>query len=269
MALEGNLSEFSIPDLIQLVDLSKKTGTIHIQGHQSGEPVEGWLHFRDGRIVGAALDQLAPYEAALTMFTLHEGEFRFYEQPIPETTISASNELLIMEGIGRQDRWQEIEQVIPTTSIVLRLVQNPDVGARDINLAADEWRVLTMINGKNTVAQIAERTGLGWYRTGEIVADLLKGGLVEKKDLSLAESLFPQLEELARGALGSSSQVLLSEAYRRVGIEPASDAATDVQVLAAIDSFEESIRLLMGRSNAMQLAERMRERAQRILSSRV
>ena len=269
MALEGLLRDLSIPDIIQLVDLSKKTGTVHIQARQSGEPVEAWIHFRDGKIVGAALDQLPPYEAALTIFTLHEGEFRLYEQPIPETTINSSNEMVIMEGIGRQDRWQEIEKIIPTPSIVLRLVQNPDMGARDINLNPEEWRVLTMINGKNTVAQISERTGLGWYRTGEIVAELLRNGLVEKKALSLAESLYPQLEEMARGALGNSSQVLLSEAYRRVGIEPTSDNASDEQVVAAIDSFEESVRLLMGRSNAQLLADRMRDHARRILDGRM
>jgi hypothetical protein len=120
---------------------------------------------------------------------------------------------------------------------------NPDSGSRDINLAADEWRVLTMINGKNTVASIAERTGLGWFRTSEIVAQLLDNGLVEKKALNLAESLFPQLEELARGALGNSSQVLLSEAYRSVGVDPTANTASNEQVMAAIASFEEAVRL--------------------------
>jgi hypothetical protein len=268
MALEGNLHEFSIPDLIQLVDLSKKTGMTHIKAQQGGDQLEGYLYFRDGRITGAALGNLEPLEAALTFFTFHEGEFRFYEQAVPPPTITASNEMIIMEGIGRQDVWMEIEKLIPTTSIVLRLVQNPDSGSRDINLAADEWRVLTMINGKNTVAHIAERTGLGHFRTSEIVATLLTNGLVEKKELNLAESLFPQLEELARGALGNSSNVLLSEAYRSVGIEPTANNATNEQVMAAIASFEESVRLLMGRGNATQLADKMRDRAQHILSGR-
>ena len=268
MALEGYLHEFSVPDLIQLVDLSKKTGMTHIQAQQGGEPVEGYLYFRDGRITGATLDEMEPLEAALTFFILHEGQFRFYDQAVPPPTITASNEMIIMEGIGRQDRWAEIEKVVPNTSIVLRLVQNPDSGSRDINLAADEWRVLTMINGKNTVASIAERTGLGWFRTSEIVAQLLDNGLVEKKALNLAESLFPQLEELARGALGNSSQVLLSEAYRSVGVDPTANTASNEQVMAAIASFEEAVRLLMGRSNATQLADKMRDRAQRILSGR-
>ncbi len=268
MALEGNLRDLSISDLIQLVDLSKKTGATHIQALQGDETVEGYLYFRDGRITGATLGNLEPLEAALTFFTFHEGQFRFYEQTPPPPTITSSNEMIIMEGIDRQDRWAEIQQFVPNTNIVLRLVQNPDTGSRDINLAADEWRVLTMINGKNSVALIAERTGLGWFRSCEIVVNLLRNGLIEKKEVNLAESLFPQFEEMARGALGNSASVLLSEAYRRVGIEPTANNATNEQVNAAISAFEESIRLLVGRPNASQLADKLRERAVRILGSR-
>ncbi|HEY1013309.1 MAG TPA: DUF4388 domain-containing protein [Herpetosiphonaceae bacterium] len=269
MALEGNLREFSIPDLIQLVDLSKKTGGIHIQAQRAGEDFEGWLYFRDGRIIGAQLGNLPALEAALTFFTFHDGPFRFYDNAtIDQPTITSSNEMLIMEGIGRQDEWEQIEQIIPSTSIVLRLVPNPEAGSSDINLAADEWRVLTMINGKNTIAQIADRTGLGTYRACQIVAALLRNGLVEKKALNLAESLFPQLEELARSALGTNSQLLLSEAYRRAGVQPAENTATNEQVMAAIAAFEEAVLRLVGRANATQLADRMRDRARSILGAR-
>jgi hypothetical protein len=68
--------------------------------------------------------------------------------------------------------------------------------------------------------------------------------------------------------LGNSSQVLLSEAYRRAGVEPTANTATNEQIMAAISSFEDAVRLLMGRGNATQLADKMRDRAQRILSGR-
>ncbi|MBP8251570.1 MAG: DUF4388 domain-containing protein [Herpetosiphon sp.] len=268
MALEGNLRDLSVSDLIQLVDLSKKTGMTHFKANQGGEIVEGQLYFRDGRITGATLGNLEPVEAALTFFTFHEGEFRFFEQAVPAPTITSSNEMIIMEGIDRQDRWAEIEKVIPNTSVILKLAQNPNNSSRDINLAADEWRVLTMINGKNSVAQIADRTGLGWFRTSEIVLHLLTNGLVEKKEINLAESLFPQFEDMAKQSLGNSAYVLLSEAYRKVGLEPTAAAISTEQVMAAITAFEESVRLLMGRGNATQLANRMRDKAQRVLGTR-
>lgn len=269
MALEGNLREFSVADLIQLVDLSKKTGGINIQGQRAGEQVEGWLYFRDGKVCGAKLGQLPPKEAALTFFTLHDGPFRFHDNVVPDhVTLSTSNEFLIIEGIEREDAWAEIERIVPSTNMVLRLVPNPESSSRDINLDADEWRVLTMINGRNTVAQIAERTGLGSFRTSQIVAELLSSGLVEKKGLNLAESLFPRLEELARSSLGNNAHVLLAEAYRRVGLQLPDNTATNEQVMAAIGFFEESTRLLMGRQSAAHLAEQMRTLARDVLVSR-
>jgi predicted transcriptional regulator len=38
-----------------------------------------------------------------------------------------------------------------------------------------------MVNGKNTVAQIAQRSGLGEGRTGEIISELLSSGLIEER----------------------------------------------------------------------------------------
>jgi hypothetical protein len=61
---------------------------------------------------------------------------------------------------------------------VFKLVPNPTAGARDINLAADEWRVLTMINGKNRLTQIAQRTGLGMELVSEIAERLMLHGLI-------------------------------------------------------------------------------------------
>ncbi len=46
MALRGNLRDFSLPDVFQLVQLSKKTGVLRIRGPQA----EGSVWFRDGDV---------------------------------------------------------------------------------------------------------------------------------------------------------------------------------------------------------------------------
>jgi hypothetical protein len=232
--------------------------------------LDGWLYFREGKIADAQLDNLPPLEAALTFFTVDQGPFKFDSNvPVADPpTITTSNEVIIMEGIGRQDSWAQIKQVVPSTNTIFKLVPNPTAGARDINLAADQWRVLTMINGKNTVAQIAQRTGLGEFRTCEIIVDLLTHGLIIKKEINLSESLYPQLEEIARESLGNAARVLLQDAYRRVRLDTQQNDTPIEQVMAAIDAFEDSVRLLMGRGNARQLADKLRSRAKDILGSR-
>lgn len=183
MALAGDLSEFPLTDLIQLVQLSKQSGGVHIRGQRSDQTLEGWLYFRDGKIIGASLPGHQPLEAVYTFFTLSSGPFRFYDDRQLETpTIHISNEVIIMEGVMRQDAWAGIQQHVPSLSLVPRLVPNPPAGSSDINVAAEEWRVLTMVNGKNSVGQIAQRSGLGEFRTCEIIAQMLQSGLIELRE---------------------------------------------------------------------------------------
>jgi len=183
-ALAGDLSEFPLTDIIQLVDLSKQTGAVVIEGNRSSKTLHGCIYFRDGKIIGAEMSGYAPLEAVYTFFTISSGPFHFHDDmQIDEPTITVSNEVIIMEGIMRQDAWQEQdeEESIPSLLMVPRLVPNPATGSSDINLQAEEWRVLTMVNGKNTVGQIAQRSGLGETRTREIIAELLSSGLIEER----------------------------------------------------------------------------------------
>lgn len=183
MALEGDLSEFPLTDIIQLVDLSKKTGAVHLKGQRGAQRMEGWLYFRDGKIIGAEMDGLPPLEAAYTFFTFSAGPFTFRDDIVlGHPTITVSNEVIIMEGIMRQDAWASIQEHIPSLSMIPRLVPNPASGTTEINLEAEEWRVLTMVNGQNTVGQIAQRSGLGEFRTCEIMAQLIANGLIEKRE---------------------------------------------------------------------------------------
>lgn len=181
-ALAGDLREFPLTDIIQLVDLSQKTGAVDIKGTRGTQEFQGRIFFHDGNIVAAELNNQPPLEAIYTFFTLSEGKFNFIDNVVPDhQTITVSNEVIIMEGIMRQDAWSKIEQYVPSLKMVPRLVPNPETGTTEINLEAEEWRVLTMVNGKNTVAQIAHRSGLGEFRTCEIIAELLSSGLIEER----------------------------------------------------------------------------------------
>lgn len=263
--LEGDLSEFPLTDIIQLVDLSKKTGAVELQGQRGSQRLEGRLFFRDGKIIGAEMPGLAPLEAAYTFFTLTSGPFRFRTDiTLDQPTITVSNEVIIMEGIMRQDAWASIQERVPSLSIVPRLVPNPASGMSEINLEAEEWRVLTMVDGKNTVERIAKRSGLGEFRTCEIIAQLLANGLIERRETNLAELLFPEIERMAAAVVGSPARTLLAEAYRRAGIRDL-DAATGEQALAAISEFEDSVTTLIGPARARQLAAEMRNRTQQVV----
>ena len=267
MALQGDLGEFPLTDIIQLVDLSKKSGAVFLRGRRGQQELDGWLYFRDGKIIGARLGTLPPIEAAYTFFTFTSGPFRFDDDvQLDVPTITQSNEMIIMEGIMRQDAWVKIQDHVPSLNMIPRLVPNPAATGSEINLEADEWRVLTMVNGKNTVAQIAQRSGLGEMRTCEIIAQLLASGLIEKREVNLAETLFPEIDRIVMAALGSSARVLLHDAYSRAGIQNQSSATPD-QIMAALDVFENAAARAFGMSRVRQPMADLRALAQQVISS--
>lgn len=267
MALEGDLSEFHLTDIIQLVDLSKKTGGVFMQGARGAETLEGWLYFRDGKIVGAQLGNLPPLEAAYTFFTFSSGPFRFHDEvSIEGSPITLSNEMMIMEGIMRQEAWEKLQSQLPSLSMVPRLVTNPSSTSNEINIEAEEWRVLTMVNGKNTIAQISQRSGLGELRTCEIIARLLNNGLIEKRETNLVDALYPELERIVTSALGPSARGLLEDAYIRAGIENRSVVTQD-QALSAVNVFEASANRVFGPNRVRQPANDVRSYIQEVFGA--
>jgi hypothetical protein len=264
-ALEGDISEFPLTDIIQLVDLSKKTGAVHIQGQRASEQIEGWIYFRDGKIIGAEGAGLPPLEAVYAFFTVSSGPFKVYDDVVLERpTITVSNEVIIMEGIMRQDAWESIQEHVPSLSMVPRLIPNPASGTTEINLEAEEWRVLTMVNGKNTVAQIAQKSGLGEFRACQIIAELLTNGLIEEREMQPAERVFPQVEQLLTNAVGNNAQALLQDACGRAGV-PDPTSATSQQVFVIIDHLDHSLTALLGKERARQLAEELRQLSRKLL----
>lgn len=51
MAIEGSLREFGLQDVLQLLDLARKTGVLHVRSERHND--EAVIHFDQGQIVGA------------------------------------------------------------------------------------------------------------------------------------------------------------------------------------------------------------------------
>ena len=88
-------------------------------------------------------------------------------------------EHLIMEGVRRIDEWGRIKDRIPSNDLVVKFVEQPGDKAKGVQLAAEEWRVFARINGKDTLAEISQKTGLSEFDVSRIVYGFLTAGLVD------------------------------------------------------------------------------------------
>src|SRR5436853_7638310 len=104
MAFQGSLKELPLPDIIQLVSVSGKTGAFYLRrnGDSSGE-----IYLRGGQIVHAHVGDLQGEEAMYELAIWPEREFVFTPGKETEvTTIQKSSNNLLLEAARRIDASQ-------------------------------------------------------------------------------------------------------------------------------------------------------------------
>jgi hypothetical protein len=231
--LEGKLGDFSLPDIFQLIALTRKSGALLV----TSTDAQGRILFNDGEVcyavadvkrvaIGARLVQagLATEEqvlqvletkraegfqgslaqallqsvevdeaeldlfmrsqiedAVFDLLRLTEASFAFDASVEPDTSVgmTVSTEHLIVEGGRRLAEWSAIREHIPGSEVVL--VLSPNAGATDgrVSITAAQWHVLTLVDGRRTVADIVDLAGHGEFQTSRLLAAMAAQGLVE------------------------------------------------------------------------------------------
>ena len=243
MALKGNLRDFSVAQLLNLVNIAQKTGTLIVEN--TTERV--WVSFREGMISYARAGKeenlatvlyrakkltAAQYRAIqekaqnisdkelglllinanylsqkdiLTslqfyftvivnrLFAWEEGPFRFENDLLPpddKITVRINLENIIIEGTRRLKEKDQLAEEIPSLDVALKFTDRPGATLKNLNLSVDEWRVVSFINPKNSIRQIATTTKKSDMEIRRIVYGLLQAGVVE---LIRPEKITPSL----------------------------------------------------------------------------
>ena len=233
MALRGNLRDFTVTQLLNLINLAHKTGTLVIEGPNEIAKV----FFRDGKLSYAQIGQedsrlatilhksnrlttgqlraiqlraahvsdkelglllinaghmtqddiLSAFQSYFTesvrrLFTWVEGIFRFEKDMMPPAdriTVRLDLENLIIEGARQLREFEQLQDEIPSLDMALRFTERPGSNLQKMNLSVEEWRVVSYINPKNTIQQIASAAKMNDMEIRRIVYGLIQAGLVE------------------------------------------------------------------------------------------
>ncbi|MEJ2264367.1 MAG: DUF4388 domain-containing protein [Anaerolineales bacterium] len=233
MALKGNLRDFTITQLLNLIHLAHKTGRLFIEGPRETAQV----FFREGKLAYAqmgsdenglatilykakkltanqhrviqerardmsdkelglllinasyitqqdVLNSLQSYIVSIVdrLFAWEEGFFRFENEAVPpndKISVRVDLENLIIEGSRRMREWDQLQDEIPSLDMALKFADRPGSNIRKVNLSVEEWRVVSYINPKNTMRQIARATKMNDLQIRRTAYALLQAGLVE------------------------------------------------------------------------------------------
>ncbi len=178
MAFQGSLAELHLPDIIQLISVSGKTGVFHL----TDGALKGQIYLNDGKIVHASLEDASGEEAVYALAIWSRGDFKFEPGISTELrTISKSNTNLLLEAARRLDEWRVLSKKIPSTELVPEFVVL-DNREGQINLNTSEWLILSKIDGARSIKQIAQASGLSVFDAAKILYGLIATGLIRLKD---------------------------------------------------------------------------------------
>ncbi len=127
-----------------------------------------------------------------SMFLMEDAEYEFLEGQIPGQeviTLKMSMGNLIYEGVSEIDNWTRIRHEMPDTDSVLRLSADPLSLFQGIELSSQDGKVLALIDGQKTIAEVIERSGLGSFVALKILYVLWAIGMIEQATTIRAEAV--------------------------------------------------------------------------------
>jgi hypothetical protein len=176
MSFQGSIQELPVPDIIQLVSVSGKTGVFMlVRGSE-----RGFIFLKNGRIVHAELGGVVGEEAVYALAIWSSGDFQFTPgKEIETVSIDKTNTSLLMEAARRLDEWKVLARKIPGVDYV-PVLKTRDLG-EPVTLSPPEWNLLTRIDGNKTVEEVARATNSNSFDTAKILYGLVSADLIQMR----------------------------------------------------------------------------------------
>jgi hypothetical protein len=263
MAFQGSLKELPLPDIIQLVSVSGKTGKFTL----TRDADRGFIYLKNGQMVHAVVGDLIGEEAIYSLAIWNHGEFQFTPGDEPDRqTITKSNTNLLMEAARRLDEWRILSKKIPSVDHV------PELMAREnrheqVTLNPQEWILLTKIDGNRSIGDIARILNVSSFDVAKILYGMITGELVQLKKKSQRNpdeengdlvDLAARIRAIAEECIGNSAHKTIERHFLH-----ALDNIMNGQGPRALDTmveeFEKTASLLRGIVITEQLRNRIAE----------
>lgn len=153
--IQGRLQEVSLPNVIQILEVERKTGTLELE--RGGERTA--LHFDEGQIVDAVWKDHGGEMAVYRILQWMDGTFRFVpaaEGAAPAQRIQSNNQHLLMEGMRRLDEGGRLLGQLPPPDRPLRTTPQLTAMLAQRRPAADLKQLLDLIDGRRGIGEILQ-----------------------------------------------------------------------------------------------------------------
>jgi hypothetical protein len=185
--LEGSLRELALADVLQLLELGRRTGVLRVDDEARG--LAGDVALADGAVTGARLGARAATREAdvqaivCALLEARVGRFAFVpalesleDAPARASVRRVRVEAILVEAARRADEWARLTDLMPHPAAVPTLT---DGGAIDpLTLDARQWALLAEVDGARDVVGLAAGLGRDPLELAGALAELARLGLV-------------------------------------------------------------------------------------------
>jgi hypothetical protein len=263
MAFQGSLKELPLPDIIQLVSVSGKTGKFTL----TRDADRGFIFLKNGQMVHATVGDLVGEEAIYSLAIWNHGEFQFSPgEDSDRQTITKSNTNLLMEAARRLDEWRVLSKKIPSVDYVPELLAREN-RHEQVTLNPQEWMLITKIDGRRSIVEIGHALNTSSFEVAKILYGMITGELVQLKkkvdrdpDRETGElvDLAARIRRVAEEFIGDSAHKTIEKHFLHA-LDGIMSGNGPQAVDAMVHEFEKTASLLRGLAITEQLRSRIAE----------
>ncbi|MCG8422934.1 MAG: response regulator [Proteobacteria bacterium] len=171
----GRLSDMGVIDLIQTIEVSRKSGLIHLL---SSDGQRADLYFRSGKVIDAEAGRLQGEDAVYRLLTWSDGDFEVVFRNVRrKDVISVSTQGLLMEGMRRLDEWERLLEQLPVLDARFE-VDTQELAARLSELPDELNTILKLFDGQRSLMGILDASDSGDLECLEVITKLYFEGLI-------------------------------------------------------------------------------------------
>ena len=164
--LEGELSEITMIDLLQTIESELKSGTLQLDR----ERYQATVWFREGNILDAICGNLQGEEALYRLMLWPKGQFvlRYHDHIRRADHIEKDSSELLIEGMRRFDRWNEMVRTLPHLSRIFEAdYQRLEGVPREVG------RLVRLFDGYRTLRDVIDESPVDDITTLRVIRRLL------------------------------------------------------------------------------------------------
>ena len=170
----GNLSDMGVVDLIQTIEMGRKTGCIVFPR----QPHPGYIYFRQGKVIDAEVGPLRRETAVYRILVWNEGAFEIDFGPSERPDLIAlSSQGLLMEGMRRLDEWGRLLEQLPPLSCHFA-VDHQELAARLAEIPDEANAILRLLTGSRSLMEVVEESDFGDLEALGFISKLYFEGMI-------------------------------------------------------------------------------------------